>query len=64
MISLSSSKKVAFKTYKKVQYVDFREYYTKDGKQHPGKKGLMLTVDVYRALKKLIPEVDKALTDF
>ena len=43
--------------------IDIREYYEKDGKQLPGKKGISLSAAQWQKLKDAIPEVDEAIKE-
>ena len=38
-----------------------REFFEKDGKLLPTKKGVSLSLDLWKKLKELIPEVDEAI---
>ncbi|CAN6642224.1 hypothetical protein TRVA0_019S00804 [Trichomonascus vanleenenianus] len=60
---LGKKKKVTIRSFKGTPLVDIREYYTPKGddKELPGKKGISLTLDVWRELVKSIPEIQKAL---
>ncbi|CAN1179041.1 RNA polymerase II transcriptional coactivator KIWI [Linum perenne] len=61
---ISHNRKVKVRNWKGKVWVDIREfYYGKDGTQFPGKKGISLTVDQWKALRDHAEEIDKALAD-
>ncbi|GLJ37891.1 hypothetical protein SUGI_0770900 [Cryptomeria japonica] len=58
---LSQYRKVVVRMWQGKVYVDFREFYTKDGKQLPGKKGISLSLEQWEVLRNHMDEVDKAI---
>ncbi|KAF4308637.1 putative RNA polymerase II transcriptional protein [Botryosphaeria dothidea] len=58
---LSAKRRVTVSEFRGKSMVSIREYYEKDGKDLPGKKGISLTLDQYNALVELLPDVEAAL---
>lgn len=67
---VSSNRKVRVRTFSGKVLVDIREFYTgidkndKKEKDLPGKKGISLTVEQWKELKKIIGDVDAAIASF
>merc|ERR1712038_138551 len=60
-IELGKMRFLEVQEFKGKKLVSIREYYEKDGKMLPGKKGISLTPDQWEKLKKGIPKIDKDL---
>jgi len=56
---LSALRNVSVKSFRGKVLVNIREYYEKDGKQLPGKKGISLTNEQWEKLKSYIPSIDE-----
>ncbi|KAH0285784.1 PC4-domain-containing protein, partial [Aureobasidium sp. EXF-3399] len=58
---LSGKRRVTLSEYKKIHLINIREYYEKDGKTLPGKKGISLSLEQFSAFLGILPEVEEAL---
>ncbi|KAI4833737.1 PC4-domain-containing protein [Aureobasidium sp. EXF-8845] len=58
---LSGKRRVTLSEYKKVHLINIREYYEKDGKTLPGRKGISLSLEQFSAFLEILPEVEAAL---
>mmetsp|Transcript_1650 Transcript_1650/g.2066 ORF Transcript_1650/g.2066 Transcript_1650/m.2066 type:complete len:344 (-) Transcript_1650:172-1203(-) len=59
--SLSSKRKVSVNEYRGTLIINFREYYLKDGKELPGRKGIALNVDQWKKVFKNMEEINRKL---
>ncbi|KAJ9177858.1 hypothetical protein P3X46_013021 [Hevea brasiliensis] len=60
---ISKNRRVTVRNWQGKVWIDIREFYLKDGKQLPGKKGISLSVDQWNVLRDHVEEIDKALAD-
>ncbi|KAG5019460.1 hypothetical protein AAZX31_06G148900 [Glycine max] len=60
---ISKNRRVAVRNWKGSIMVDIREFYVKDGKQLPGRKGISLTMDQWNVLRNHVEEIDKAINE-
>ncbi|POR31848.1 Putative RNA polymerase II transcriptional coactivator [Tolypocladium paradoxum] len=58
---LSSKRRVGVSQFKNLWMVNVREYYERDGKMLPGKKGISLSIEQYAALLKAVPAINATL---
>ncbi|CAH1427099.1 unnamed protein product [Lactuca virosa] len=58
---VSKNRRVSVRNWQGRVFVDIREFYVKDGKQMPGKKGISLSIDQWKELRAHVDEIDKAL---
>ena len=52
---ISKTRRVTISEFKGRRMISVREYYEKDGKTLPGKKGISMTVEQYSAFVELLP---------
>ncbi|XP_058089858.1 RNA polymerase II transcriptional coactivator KIWI-like [Magnolia sinica] len=60
---ISKNRRVSVRTFQGKVMVDIREFYMKDGKQMPGKKGISLGLDQWNILRDHLDEIDKAVAE-
>ncbi|KAJ6783929.1 hypothetical protein PWT90_09318 [Aphanocladium album] len=60
---LSNKRRVGVSQFKSMCLINIREYYDKDGKTLPGKKGISLSLEQYTALVKLVPSINGKLRE-
>ncbi|XP_038706265.1 RNA polymerase II transcriptional coactivator KIWI isoform X3 [Tripterygium wilfordii] len=58
---ISKNRRVSVRNWQGKVWVDIREFYIKDGKQYPGKKGISLNMEQWNVLRNHVEEIDKAL---
>ncbi|GER30213.1 RNA polymerase II transcriptional coactivatorKIWI [Striga asiatica] len=56
---LSKNRRVSVRNWQGKLVVDIREFYIKDGKEFPGKKGISLSMDQWKILKDHVDEIDQ-----
>lgn len=60
---ISKNRRVMVRNWQGKIVVDIREFYVKDGKQMPGKKGISLSLDQWNVLRNHVEEIDKAVNE-
>ncbi|KAL2521258.1 RNA polymerase II transcriptional coactivator KIWI [Forsythia ovata] len=60
---LSKNRKVSVRSWNGRVVVDIREFYYKDGKEMPGKKGISLTMDQWKVLRDHVDEIDQEVAE-
>ncbi|KAJ5770770.1 uncharacterized protein N7511_002821 [Penicillium nucicola] len=60
---ISKTRRVTVSSFREKNMVNIREYYTKDGQDLPGKKGISLPMDQFSTLITLLPQLEQALKD-
>ncbi|XAR71516.1 hypothetical protein NMG60_11028826 [Bertholletia excelsa] len=60
---ISKNRRVSVRNWQGKVVVDIREFYVKDGKQMPGRKGISLTMDQWNVLRDHVEEIDKAVAE-
>ncbi|KAL5993116.1 hypothetical protein ACLOJK_014037 [Asimina triloba] len=63
LLQLSKNRRVSIRIWLGKVVVDIREFYTKDGKELPGKKGISLTMDQWKILRDHVDDIDKAVAE-
>lgn len=62
-LELGGSRKVSVSEFRGKVYINIREYYTKDGQELPGKKGISLTPDQWKKMCANIEEINAQLQE-
>ncbi|OJJ42022.1 hypothetical protein ASPZODRAFT_137565 [Penicilliopsis zonata CBS 506.65] len=60
---IAKSRRLTLSTFRGQTLLSIREYYTKDGQELPGKKGISLPVDQFSSLVSLLPDVEVILRE-
>ncbi|CAK4031702.1 PC4-domain-containing [Lecanosticta acicola] len=58
---LSGTRRLGVSHYKGNTLINIREYYDKDGKMMPGRKGISITIDQFNAFLQVLPQVESVL---
>lgn len=56
-------RRVGIAHFRSTTLVNIREYYESGGQMRPGKKGISLSLDQYKALVRAIPDINAALRE-
>lgn len=60
---ISKNRRVSVRSWQGKVVVDIREFYVKDGKQMPGRKGISLSMDQWKELRDHADEIDRAVAE-
>ncbi|XP_044470128.1 RNA polymerase II transcriptional coactivator KIWI-like [Mangifera indica] len=58
---ISKNRRVSVRNWQGKIWIDIREFFVKDGKKLPGKKGILLSVDQWNILRDHVEDIDRAL---
>ncbi|GAA0138246.1 general transcription factor [Lithospermum erythrorhizon] len=58
---ISKNRRVSVRNWNGKIFVDIREFYVKDGKTLPGKKGISLTMDQWKVFRDHVDKIDTAV---
>lgn len=62
-IKISGKRRLQVSDFKGQNFINIREFYEKDGKTLPGRKGIALNIEQYAAFIALMPEIEAVLKD-
>ncbi|KAL6899215.1 hypothetical protein ACP4OV_005873 [Aristida adscensionis] len=60
---ISKNRRVAVRSWNGKVFVDIREFYVKDGKNLPSRKGISLQMDQWKILRDNIKAIDEAIKE-
>ncbi|CAM0945681.1 unnamed protein product [Alopecurus aequalis] len=60
---ISKNKKVSVRSWNGKVMVDIREFYDKDGKDLPSRKGISLSMDQWKILRDNVKAIDEAIKE-
>lgn len=63
VIDLGKNRRLTVRSFKGKVYVDIREFYMKDDKMLPGKKGISLSPEQWKMLIEKKDEIDEAIKE-